>query len=106
MRRDKVIFLFSKYHIGDNEIGDAIKTPEDPRRLLAEKNSVRQSEFYQAQANGFKPELVFTIWLHEYKDEAFLIFNEKSYKIIRTFEKNSKEIELVCEGLINNGPIT
>lgn len=96
MRRDKVIYLVPTNTDQDN-IGNEIEVEGSPRLLLAEKNSVRQSEFYQAATTDFKPELVFTIWPHEYYGESILKYNGTKYRIIRTFEKSFKDLELVCE---------
>lgn len=103
MRHDTVIYLASTVY-SKNSIGDSIEKPGEYRQVFAEKKSVRQSEFYQAQATDFKPEYVFVVWTIEYEDEPFLKFNEKDYKIFRAFEvDDGKRIELVCEGLTVNG---
>ncbi|MBP1992545.1 phage head closure protein [Paenibacillus eucommiae] len=97
MRLDSVIYLISKT-TEENEIGDPIFTTVK-REIFAEKNSVRQSEFYQAAAHGLKPELTFIVWKQEYLDEERLEFEKRIYDIIRTFEKDSEFIELVCQGI-------
>lgn len=100
MRFDKEIYLIG-FTNADNEMGDPIKIPVK-RQVFAEKNSVRQSEFYQAAATGLKPELTFVIWRLEYNGESALEYEGKTYTIIRSFEKNDKEMELICDGLVNN----
>lgn len=106
MRRNSVIFLIPA-QINQDEIGNEEETFGEPRKILAEKKSVRQTEFYQAATTDFKPEIVFAIWVHEYKGEAYLRYKDQTYSIIRTFEKNFRELELVCEvkvgGDANNG---
>ena len=42
-----------------DDIGDAVKGEAYWNRIYAKKKSITQSEFYQAQAQGFKPELKF-----------------------------------------------
>jgi SPP1 family predicted phage head-tail adaptor len=81
-----------------NEQGDIISAPIE-RMVFANKKSIRQSEFYQAQATGLKPELTFEIHVTEYADEESLVYKEKTYNIIRTFEKGEK-LELICEGTV------
>lgn len=98
MRFNSVIFLIKVTH-GENEIGDLIETT-DKRQTFAEKKSVRQSEFYQAAATGLKPEVTFNIWNQEYNGESQLEYDEKIYTIIRVFQKNNKEVELICSGLV------
>lgn len=96
MRRDSVIYLLPT-EITQDDVGNEKVVFGAPRKRLAERKSVRQSEFYQAATTDFKPEIVFIIWVHEYKGEAFLWFKNQTYHIIRTFEKNFRELELVCE---------
>ncbi len=101
MRRDSVIYLIPS-HIEKDDIGNQKEVLGEPIKRLAEKKSVRQSEFYQAATTDFKPEVIFKIWTHEYKGEKFLSFKNQTYRIIRTFEKNFRELELVCEVKIND----
>lgn len=81
-------------------MGDVI-TEKKYRKTYAAKKSIRQSEFYQANATGLRPELTFILWTREYKGEKYLKYGGKEYTIIRTFEPNSEEIELVCQGVVN-----
>lgn len=83
-----------------NAMGDVI-IDKLYRKTFAAKKSIRQSEYYQAAATGLRPELTFVIWTREYKGEQFLKFGDKEYSIIRTFEPNSEEIELKCQGVVN-----
>lgn len=69
--------------------------------VYCNKKSVRQSEFYQAQAQGLKPELV--IEVKTYDGEDHFKFNDKLYRILRTYSKNDEVIELVLTStLVNN----
>lgn len=84
-----------------NEIGNLIniKTSTD---VFADRQSIRQTEFYQAQATGFKPELMFIIRSCDYNNEELLQYNNKEYNIIRAYDKNGEFTELVCEGIVGN----
>ncbi|MCI3922492.1 phage head closure protein [Paenibacillus sp. TRM 82003] len=86
----------------ENDIGDMIPVPGQDRQIYANKKSIRQSEFYQAAANGMKPELMFEVRSIDYVDEKELYYNDKPYTIIRTYTKNGEITELVCAGLVNN----
>lgn len=97
MRFDRIIYLLG-FRAVENEIGDTINIPIR-RQVIAMKKSVRQSEFYQAAAIGLKPEITFVTWSFEYKGELEIEHEGKKYRIIRTFESNPKEIELICEGM-------
>lgn len=101
MRFNSIINLISTIE-SENPIGDTISV-ESKRKVFAEKKSVRQSEFYQAAATGLKPEITFVTWKDEYKGESELEYDSKTYRIIRTFIKDEKEIELICEGAVNRG---
>lgn len=73
------------------------------REVFAELKSIGQSEFYQANADGFKPEIKFIIAdYYDYQKEKTLLFKDYcdidfvEYKIIRTF-RNGNTLEIVCE---------
>ena len=83
-----------------NAVGDTITTPTE-RQVYVDRKSVRQSEFYQAQAVGLKPELMFEMRLIDYQSENKIRYGTATYLIIRTFEKNRDFIELVAQGLTN-----
>ena len=84
-----------------NGMGDVVISLELTTMAYANKKSVRQSEFYQAGANGLKPEKMFEVRTGEYNDEDYLRHSGKTYYIIRTFEKGDIT-EIVCEGWVNN----
>lgn len=82
-------------------MGDIIST-EKFTKVYANKKSIRQTEFYQAQATGLKPELAFEIHSIEYENQEILEYNLKKYTIIRTYDKG-EFIELICQGVVNSG---
>ena len=87
---------------GTNSLGDPIKIFVESENIFADKQSIRQSEFYQAAAVGLKPEITLVIRTIEYNQESLLKFNGKKYNIIRTYEKDNEFIELICNGVVNN----
>lgn len=87
-----------------NGIGDPVTTPVE-RLVYGDKKSVRQSEFYQGQAQGMRPEIMFEMRLSSYSQESRFKFEGVTYDIIRTFKKNRDFIELICQGVVNNGVI-
>lgn len=99
-RWSDVVYLLSETMV-ENEMGDIIPIT-DSRMVYANKNSVRQSEFYQSQALGLRPELVFEVRSVEYAGEPKAKYEEKTYRIIRTFNKG-EITELICEGVVGNG---
>jgi len=94
-----VIKLIS-YTTTENELGDTIEVPTE-RQVFADKQSVRQSEFYQAATTGLRPELMFVVRTIEYNGESRLKYNGKEYSIIRTYDKDGELTELVCQGVVN-----
>jgi SPP1 family predicted phage head-tail adaptor len=84
-----------------NEYGDSVVT-ETARSIFAEVKSIGQSEFYQAQAVGMKPEIKFVIAdFADYEGEEILRYapfggTEETYKIIRTY-RTKMALEIVCK---------
>lgn len=100
MRKDKIIELITISN-STTDKGDTIKA-KVYRKTFAQEKSVRQSEFYQAAANGLRPDITFIVWTREYKGEQSLRYNGQDYQIIRTYKANSEETELICQGLVNH----
>ena len=99
---NSVIKLISESRVVD-EYGDLQLEEEKERSVFAELKSIGQSEFYQAQALGLKPEIKFILPDHlEYKGEKRLKFQdfgeteEQEYTVLRTF-RNNNTLELVCK---------
>jgi SPP1 family predicted phage head-tail adaptor len=84
----------------ENDMGDIIEETNE-REVFADKQSIRQSEFYQAAATGLRPELMFVVRSIDYNDEPRLKYNGKEYTIIRTYDKDGELTELVCQGVVN-----
>lgn len=101
---DSMVFLIARG--GQTETGGGEVTETTTKRMVfAELQSVRQSEFYQAAANGLKPELQFLLPDYaEYRNEKELEFDGVTYKILRTYKKGLM-LEVVCYGGVNIGRI-
>lgn len=85
-----------------DEYGDTIIV-ETEKMVFARLMSVGQSEFYQAQALGLKPEIKFVLADYlDYNDEkvikykAFNQDEEEVYTVIRTYRKDNT-LEIVCK---------
>lgn len=93
MLRDQLTLIsFTKSHDQD---GYNAKT-ETETVICAEKQSVRQTEFYQAQAQGVKLEVMFVIREPEYSGQTLVKYNNEKYKVERTYVKQNKMMEMVC----------
>ena len=63
--------------------------------LVATLRSIGQSEFYQAHAAGYKPELKFVLADYlDYNGEDLVKHDGTLYRVLRTF-RNGLELELV-----------
>lgn len=84
---------------GTDARGELTKT-ETPRQIYADRQSVRQSEFYAAQTAGMKPEIMFVVRACDYQNEQELLHDGRRYRIIRTYSKDGETLELVCSGTV------
>jgi SPP1 family predicted phage head-tail adaptor len=87
------------YLIRVKTVLDAARRPQkkDAGRTLiyCNKKSVRQSEFYQAGAQGKKPEIMLEVRPANYHDEEFIELQGVRYHVDRTYQKNDDVMELV-----------
>lgn len=78
-----------------NDIIALIQPDGSSREVFCGLRSVGRSEFYQANATGYKPELVFVLADYlDYNDETLVDFNEKRYRVIRSY-RTGQELELI-----------
>ena len=67
----------------------------EQRDLVASLRSIGQSEFYQAHAVGYKPELKFVLADYlDYNGEDLVKHDGKLYRVLRTF-RNGLELEII-----------
>lgn len=72
---------------------------ETTKTVFAEVKSIGQSEFYQAMAQGLKPEIKFVIAdYYDYNNEKEIVWNTKRYNVLRTYRQNNT-LEIVAYGL-------
>jgi len=88
--------------IQEDEIGNQ-KPVETETTILCRLKSVSRAEFYDAAASGLRPELVFVIHAYEYGGERVVEFEGVRYNVIRTYQVDFEEMELVCERVVGSG---
>ena len=89
------VLTLVKESYSTNDFGDRVAAVLT-RDVFCEVKSVGMKEKYQAQAIGLLPELTFVLPDYsEYADEQKIIYQEKEYRVIRTYIKDTHEIELV-----------
>lgn len=97
---NEIIKLVSESKSVD-EYGD-IASVRTERTVFARLKSIGQSEFYQAQAVGLKPEIKFVLSdFIEYEGEKVVLYTpfrgvETEYTVLRTY-RDGNELELVCK---------
>jgi SPP1 family predicted phage head-tail adaptor len=93
----EIIQLISVTKTQNAVTGRLTETEGTPKQVFADEKSITQTEFYQAQASGLRPEIKFIMRKVDYSDEKRLTFNSVKYDIIRTYSKNGELIELICQ---------
>jgi hypothetical protein len=77
-----------------NEILLLIGEDGERREVFAKQQSIGMTEFYQAAATDYRPELKFTLTDYlDYNGETFAKFEGTLYRIMRTY-RAGQEIEL------------
>ena len=87
----------------ENQYGDIYDTIAYNQLVYCNKKSIRQSEFYQAQAVGLKPTLVIEIMLSDYDCQEYVKFNDEEYSVLRTYETSRERIELTLTKGVTHG---
>jgi len=79
---------------------------ETARQVYVQVDSVTQSEFFQAGANGLKPEYRFTMFRYDYDKETIVEYDRDRYSVYRTYIQRKDIIELYVtkdKGVQNGG---
>ena len=95
------------YLLEEVEKTDELNSPYstyNETKVYANKIAVKRTEFYQAQATGFKPEKSFEVRTIEFDEDkhTHARYNDKIYKILRSYEKDSEITEITLTGLANS----
>ena len=77
------------------EIHSEIKT-----EVFADKKSIRASEHYEAEKLGYKLSLMFIMKPYEYDNQEYLYYENQKYKVERTYQKDTENLELICSKVI------
>lgn len=77
------------------EVHSEIKT-----EVFADKKSIRATEYYEAERLGYKLSLMFIIKPYEYDNQEYLYYENQKYKIERTYQKDTENLELICSKVV------
>ena len=96
-----VLYLISETVQVDDSTGDWV-TEKTSKPCFCEVKSIGMSEFYQANAEGFKPELKFVIADYlDYNNEKIVNYDGRDYEVIRTFRSQSNSLEITVQRQVN-----
>ncbi|MBD7914557.1 phage head closure protein [Clostridium sp. Sa3CUN1] len=73
------------------------------REVFCNEKSVTTNEYYQSSQNGNEIKIIFEVKQIDYEKEQYIIYENETYKVVRTYKTNSEDIELHCalkEGLV------
>lgn len=99
---DTLINFKKEKFIGVDDHGNQINDVE-VNPVFAELMSVSGKEFYEAAAQGFKPEVKFKLAdFLDYDDEQLLEYEGEAYTILRTYRKG-RELEITCGKGVQDG---
>ena len=91
------------YLMKETETLDALHRPRvsyEETLVYCNIKSIGQSEFYQASSVGYKPELKIECKLVDLTDVTHFKYNDKVYKILRTYKKEDI-IEITLTALVD-----
>lgn len=78
-----------------SDIGDIVET-ETRKEVFAKVKSIGMKETYESMAVGLKPEYTFVLAdYYDYDDEQDVEYGGIKYKVLRTYKKDTNELEIV-----------
>lgn len=92
------VIQLRSYTENTDEYGITKRTTND-RTVFAQMKSIGQTEFYQAQADGLKPEMKFILAdYYDYQNEKEVVYNGNVYNVLRTY-RDGNHIEITVYGV-------
>ena len=98
MRNDKMMIELVEPVMTKGDLNQAVESTRVTSRVIAQVNSVTQTEFFQGGRLGLQPQLKAVVYDFEYKDEPIVKIGTKLYSVYRTFYINGTDmVELYLE---------
>lgn len=69
--------------------------------VACNKRDLNRSEFYYASQTDMRPSMILEVHEFEYDYQDYVEFEDKNYKIIKTFETGDI-VELTCQEVVND----
>lgn len=102
MNPDTTVTLIKRGESQRDAFGNAYY-PETLRTVFAQKKAVRQSEYFQAAAVGFKPEIVLEVYGFEYQNETLCELDGERFTIYREYPiKGTDRVELYLTAIVGD----
>ncbi|MFB8675740.1 phage head closure protein [Enterococcus gallinarum] len=93
---DLEIDLLKEDGFTSDQIGNQI--PKYKRStVMGYEDRLSRNEFYQAGQSGIDLSKLFVIHPFEYSNEKIVEFEGQKYTIIRSYPRDSEELEIVCQ---------
>ena len=84
---------------------DSLRKPYkeyEKHEVFVNEKGVKRNEFYQASAQGYRPELCVEIRAADYHREAHIEYDGVMYRIIRSYPVKNECLELICQSLVSD----
>ena len=94
------------YLCEETERLDSLRKPYkvfEKREVFLNEKGIKRNEFYQANAQGYRPELCVEIRAADYDCETHLEYGGVMYRVIRSYPVKNECIELICQSLVSDG---
>lgn len=99
MRNEEIFFMDLVPSGQQDAHGDPALERRMSDAVYAEVRSIGQTEFYQAETVGLRPEIKFVITDYmDYQGQQYLVHSGTRYTVLKTYRKNSNELEITCYG--------
>lgn len=95
--------ILRKRTITSDNIGVQREQIQETEVPIIKVEDIYANEFYEAEAQGYKPELRLRISDLNYSGEPELDYMGETYTVIRTQNPTPDELIIVCERKIRNG---
>lgn len=84
---------------------DSLRKPYkvyEKHEVFLNVKGVKRNEFYQASAQGYRPELCVEIRDVDFVKETHLEYDGTMYRILRTYPTKNECLELICISLVSD----
>ncbi|MBR6619392.1 MAG: phage head closure protein [Clostridia bacterium] len=96
---DKKVRFLQKTAHKQNSNGE-FNTSTKSVEAFAELKAPTRTEFYQASQAGYRASAVIKVYRDTYNGAPFVRFDNRTYKIIRSYPVSALFMELTCEEVV------